>query len=295
MNIQQHVAIGGKTTMKIGGTAKYYVDLFSRTDVEQASALAAKENIPFLILGGGTNTVFADGEVRAVVGRIGTKEWHVHDHVITAQAGVSTAVLINELALLGFDLSALAGIPGTIGGAVFGNAGQGPSGIWIDHFVHSVTVYDHGQWHKYTKAECRFRYRESLFKDQAHERDSHDLPPVIWEVELIAPRLDTELVQREVENSIKKRIATQPHRQTAGSCFKAVETKPAWQLIDDAGLRGFAIGGVRVSEKHANFLISSPGATYNDAVTLVEEVRRRVAAPLQVEMRFIEPNGSVKF
>jgi UDP-N-acetylmuramate dehydrogenase len=249
MHIQENISVGSKTTMRIGGKARYYADILTREDTEQAFAFAKEKNIPLIVLGGGSNSVFADGTVNALVVRLKNDKMTVSGNRVTVEAGKILASFINDAAKHNLDLSALTGIPGTIGGAIFGNAGQGPLGIWINSFVKHVTVFLDGQWRTLTKDECDFSYRESIFKEAA-------TPPIIWEVELELPSKPEADVKAEVERLLKKRFETQPHIKTAGSCFKALpDGTPAWKLIEAAGLRGHKIGGVQIAEKHANFLI----------------------------------------
>ena len=124
--------------MRIGGTAKYYAELETKEDVEAAIAFAEEKNVPFIILGGGSNMIFADGTIDAFVARIATSTVTVENETVSVDSGKNLPQLINELAEQGLDLSPLTGILGTVGGAVFGNAGQGPQGTWINGFVDSV-------------------------------------------------------------------------------------------------------------------------------------------------------------
>lgn len=275
--------------MRIGGVARYFAEPSTKDDLEAAWAFAQEKDVPLIVLGSGSNTVFADGVIDALVLRVKHASVAVKDDMVTVGAGANLAMLINDLAKHGLDLSPLTGIPGTLGGAIFGNAGQGPSGVWIDRFVESVTAFHEGQWVEMPREACDFGYRESVFKH------GPDHSPVIWEAVLRAPRAEPMDIESAVQTLLQRRIETQPHRQTAGSCFKAVDAVPAWKLIDAAGLRGFAEGGVQVSEKHANFLLNTGDATYEDAVRLVERVRQSVSAPLDVEMRFVEPDGALRF
>ena len=288
MDLKESVPLAGKTTMRIGGTARYFADLASREDIEQAVAFAGEKQLPLIVLGNGSNTVFAEGVIEALVVRLkGETVERVGGH-LTVQAGKNLAMLINELAVEGLDLSALTGIPGTIGGAVFGNAGQGPTGVWIDAFVVSVTAYVEGRWKTFTKEECGFHYRESVFKRMSGT-------PLLWEVVLEVPSGEPAAIKHTINTLLEKRIATQPHLKTAGSCFKAVGDTPAWKLIDAAGLRGVQIGGVQIAEKHANFLLNVGQGTFADARAIVEQVRTSVKDPLDVEMRFIQSDGSLAF
>lgn len=285
MELKELFPIKGKTTMRIGGAVRKYAMLQSQADCEEAVKAAADAKLPLIVLGSGSNTLFADGEIAAMVVQIGNTASAVAGNRVTVGGGKNLAMLINELAKQDLDLSALTGIPGTVGGALFGNAGQGPKGIWIDTYVVSVTAYMDGQWRTMTREECHFRYRESAFKD-------HPTPSIIWEAVLEVPSRPGAEVQANVEALLKKRIETQPHLKTAGSCFKAVGGTPAWQLLDKAGLRGLRIGGVEISPKHANFLINVGEATYADAKAVVEQAKKAVPDQLEVEMRFIENDGT---
>ncbi len=276
--------------MRIGGVARYFAEILTREDAEQAMRFCVENKLKLIPLGNGSNTIFSDN-VEALVVQVKHVKTDVVDDTVTVGAGKNLAMLINELAAQGLDLSALTGIPGTIGGAIFGNAGQGPKGIWIDSFIESVTVYD-GEWKTLTKKECEFAYRESFFKS------SHPSPPpttLIWEATLKIPKADSAMIKAHIESLLKKRIETQPHLKTAGSCFKAIGDTPAWKLIDAAGLRGYKSGGVEISPKHANFLMNVGEGTYADAVSVVEEVREKIPENLEVEMRFVEPDGEVRF
>lgn len=305
MEVREAFPLRGKTTMRIGGTAKYFSELKTKEDAEEAMSFAREHTLPLLPLGSGSNTVFSDGEIQALIVQIKHETVTIDGAKVTVGAGKNLAMLINELAEKGMDLSALTGIPGTVGGAIFGNAGQGPKGVWIDSFIKSVTIFD-GEWKTFSRDECGFGYRESGFKSgkwtplrQGYEGQEVEsgkfADPIIWEAELVIPLGDPQAIKANVQQLLQKRIETQPHLKTAGSCFKGVGGEPAWQLIDAAGLRGLKVGGVEISPKHANFLINTGEATYDDAVKIVEKVKRAVPENLEVEMRFVEADGQVRF
>ncbi len=295
MELQELASVGGKTTMRIGGKARLFATMQTRADVEEAVRIATEKHIPLILLGSGSNTVFNDGVTEALVARIGNAGVTVDGNRVTVGAGANLAMLVNDLAKQGLDLSPLTGIPGTIGGAIFGNAGQGPTGRWMDSYVVDATVYMAEAWKTFTKRECGFGYRESAFKDWTKKMDKWLIMPVIWEAVLEVPSGEPAAIQAEIQRLLQVRIDTQPHLKTAGSCFKAVGGTPAWKLIDAAGLRGTQIGGVQIAEKHANFLLNKGDATYADAKAIVEKVKSAVSEPLDVEMRFIEPDGSLAF
>lgn len=317
MLIQELVPLGPQTTMRIGGKALYYSTIATEKDAEDAYAFSREKNIPLIVLGGGSNTIFADYVINALVVRIKadnmTMENSLHPRFgpealqnrtvssvaksetptsfvkIIVQAGKTLGSLLNDLAAHNLDMSALAGIPGTVGGAIFGNAGQGPNGVWTDAFVESVTAIIDGEWKTLKLDECDFRYRESKFKDIS---DDHSV--IIWNAVLNVPSRPEDRVKAEIERLLKKRIETQPHIKTAGSCFKSFpDGTPAWQFIDKAGLRGVKIGGVQISEKHANFLLNVDNGTFEDALAIAKLIRNKVPSISGIEMRFYEHDGRI--
>lgn len=286
---QEMVSVGGKTTMRIGGQARYYAELTTKDDAEAARDFAQAHEVPLIALGGGSNTVFADGVIDALVVRIKNDQVTVDGNMVRVGSGKNLPMLINELAKQNLDLSPLTGILGTVGGAIFGNAGQGPGGIWIDTFVKEVLVLEEGQWKIFKKEDCDFGYRESTFKH------GPEAGTIIWEVVLEVPSKPMIEIEDTIQTLLKRRIETQPHVKTAGSCFKAIKNTPAWMLIDAAGLRGYSVGDVQIAEKHANFLLNTGKATFEDAVKIVNNVKAAVSEPLDVEMRFIGNDGSLVF
>ncbi len=285
MQIQERIPLAPKTTMRIGGNARYYTELQTQRDAEEAMQFAQSKGIPMIVLGAGSNTIFADGTIEALVVRVVAKSIEVSGNTVRAEAGASLATVVTHLAKRGLDLSAVSGIPGTVGGAIFGNAGQGPQGTWIDHFVQTVTVFLEGEWKTLSREECGFGYRESIFKKLNN--------PLLWKVTLSVPSRAAKDIEQDIGILLKKRTVAQPFTRTAGSCFKAVEGTPAWKIIDAAGLKGYRVGDLQVSDKHANFLINTGNGTFADASRLVETIRERTGKPLELEMRFIGESGSL--
>ena len=288
MELFENVSLKGKTTMRIGGTAAYYAELSSKEDIARATEFAAQKGVPLIPLGGGSNTIFADGEINALVVRMKNDAVQINNNAVTVGASKNLPALIFELAKEGLDLSALTGILGTVGGAVFGNAGQGPKDIWIGEYIDTTEVFVTGEWKTYTKQECAFGYRESAFKHMAQT-------PIIWEATLTLPSKPTNEIETEIQRLLQQRLDTQPHVKTAGSCFKAVSDTPAWQLIDNAGLRNTSAGDVHISKKHANFLINNGEGTFADAVRVVKTIEDGITEGLEVEMRFVKEDGTLEF
>lgn len=302
MQIQELIPLAPKTTMRIGGNARYYAELQTQRDAEEAAQFARGKSLPVIALGAGSNTIFADGVIEALVVRVVANAIEVSGNTVRVEAGASLATVVTHLAKRGLDLSPLTGIPGTVGGAIFGNAGQGPQGTWLDHFVQTVTVFVEGEWKTFSREECGFAYRESLFKHWSNL----PLPsgegarvggisrcPLIWKTALSVPSRKAGDIEQDIGNLLKKRTVAQPFTRTAGSCFKAVDGTPAWKIIDAAGLKGYKVGDLQVSDKHANFLINTGNGTFEDASRLIGHIREKTGAPLELEMRFVEKSGSL--
>ncbi|OGJ57430.1 hypothetical protein A3H22_02495 [Candidatus Peribacteria bacterium RIFCSPLOWO2_12_FULL_55_15] len=319
MEIHEHVPLGPKTTMRIGGTARYFADLRTQRDVKDVVVFAEEKQLPLVMLGGGSNTIFADGTVEAVVARVTADGVDIEylrptlpspppegeGIIVHVQTGKILASLLNELAEQNLDLSPLTGIPGIIGGAMFGNAGQGFEGTWIGSFVKDVTFYHEKQWKTFSQKECEFSYRDSIFKHWPNLSAPHleprpqgegTRPPIIWATTLSVPFRPKEKILADIDAILRRRIETQPHMKTAGSCFKNLpDGTPAWKLIDAARFRGHRVGDIQVAEKHANFLLNTGKATFADATALVRQIQSRISKPLNIEMRFIGSDGSVIF
>jgi UDP-N-acetylmuramate dehydrogenase len=161
----------------------------------------------------------------------------------------------------------------------------------MDAYVESVEAFIENTWKTLTKQECNFRYRESAFKDIAEGSPA----PVIWSVKLKIPSRTLQEVLSDIESLLRKRIETQPHIKTAGSCFKALlDGTPAWKLIDAARLRGRKIGGVEISTKHANFLLNVEKGSFADAIAITELIKKSVPEIAGVEMRFYGDDGKLR-
>jgi UDP-N-acetylmuramate dehydrogenase len=287
MDIREHEPLGPKTTMRIGGTARFYGEVQTEEDVEFAYHFAAQHSMPLIVLGGGSNTVFANEEINAVVIRIKNDDTRWDGNRVTVHTGKFLATLVIEAAQKGLDLSSLTGIPGSVGGALFGNAGQGHGGIWLNTFVREVRSFSDGQWHASTPDQCGFSYRESGFKHRGS-------PVILWEATLELPSGEPAAIQAEIERLLKRRIETQPHLKTAGSCFKSLpDGTPAWKLIEAAGLRGLTVGGIQVAEKHANFLLNIGGGTFENILEITQKIRETVPQIAAIEMRLYSKNGAI--
>jgi UDP-N-acetylmuramate dehydrogenase len=221
-------------------------------------------------VGNGTNLLVTDGDFRRVVIRLGDRfaRTEVRGTVLTAQAGITLAQLAVTAAKNGLaGLEFAHGIPGTFGGAVSMNAGA--YGGEMKDAVRSVVYLDGDLTVKET-ADPGFSYRHSRFSDT---------DCVILSAALSLGEDDGEAIRERMRTLMERRRASQPlEMPCAGSTFKRPAGGYAAALIDQAGLKGFAVGGAQVSEKHAGFVVNRGGATFDDVLRLMEHIQNAVFA-----------------
>ncbi|WP_428549044.1 UDP-N-acetylmuramate dehydrogenase [Profundibacter sp.] len=287
------------TWLRVGGPADV---LFQPADVDDLAGFLQEldASIAVFPMGVGSNLIVRDGGIRAVVIRMGRGFNHIDIDGTRVTAGVAAldAHVARKAAAQGLDLTFLRTIPGAIGGAVRMNAGCYGSYV-ADVFVSAKAVTRAGEVVTLMADDLNFRYRQT------------DLPEgwVLVEASFEAPRGDAGALAARMDDQIAKRDATQPTKErSAGSTFRNPagfsstgqaddrHDLKAWKVIDDAGLRGFSIGGAQMSEKHPNFMINTGGATAADLEKLGEEVRKRVfkSSGLTLEweiMRIGEPDA----
>jgi len=281
------------TTLRVGGPADRIVAPGSREELLAALDLARAARVPWFVLGNGSDLVVADAGVRGLVIRNRARALTVDGMRLEADAGAPMALLVRRctaegLAGLEFGTS----IPGTLGGAVWANAGA--HGREICDVVTGVDAWDPGDGTVATLAgdDFAFAYRESRFKHRPEVVVSASLALEAGEPAAIAARVAANQAQR---------VATQPLAdQNAGSVFRNPPEDHAGRLIDAAGLKGLRVGSAAVSELHANFIVTDRGGRAADVRALGDRVRAEVAArfgvALAYEIEFVgdwaPPSGS---
>lgn len=267
------------TWLRVGGPADA---LFQPADVEdlQAFLKALDPDVAVFPMGVGSNLIVRDGGIRAVVIRMGRgfNGISFDGNLVTAGVAALDAHVARKAATQGLDLTFLRTIPGAIGGAVRMNAGC--YGAYVaDHFVSAKAVTRAGDIVTLTSDDLSFEYRGSTLPEGW----------VLIEATFKAEAGDAAALEARMEAQLKKRDETQPTKdRSAGSTFRNpagfsstgqaddVHDLKAWKVIDDAGLRGFSIGGAQMSPMHSNFMINTGAATAHDLESLGEEVRKKV-------------------
>ena len=288
-NVRLHESMAEHTSFRIGGPADYYVTPQDPESLAQGIALCAEENVPYYIVGNGTNLLIADRGFRGVIFQIlrtmDSITCREEDGVLLlfAQAGAllsRAARTVAEKGYAGFEFAA--GIPGTIGGAVMMNAGAYGGEIG-DHLLYVDVLDEKGQTLRLTLPELAFGYRRSIVMDKGY---------IVLDVCMSFEKGDPDAVMQRVEELSGKRKSSQPlDYPSAGSTFKRPEGYFAGKLIQDCGLKGLTVGGAQVSEKHAGFVINIGGATAADVRELIRQGQERVkdqfGVLLEPEIRMI--------
>jgi len=283
------------TTWHIGGPAEYLLEPEDIDDLLRICTFAAKRGIPLRVLGNGSNVLIDDAGLDGFVVRLRwpSSSCHIEDGVMRATAGMMLPALATRAARAGYaGLEFLSAIPGTLGGAVAGNAGRGKvHGIAIQHVLHAVQIWDPlpRAVRRVLVPELDFGYRRSSVSEYGW---------IVLSAEICLPERDVPAAiltrQREI---IAKRRAKYPHdRATAGSVFRMApkhenaEHTPGW-FIEQAGLKGARIGGAFVSPIHANWIINDGTATAADIQALMEHisdtVHREFGVRLLPEVRLL--------
>lgn len=278
------------TTFRIGGPADVYIEPATEDAFCFVMVEAAKRDIRTIVIGRGSNLLFDDAGFRGAVistGRLRTVR--CAGNILYAGAGASLSACANaawEQGLTGMEFSF--GIPGSVGGAVFMNAGA--YGGEICQVLTESTYYD-GADHtvKTLAADAHaFAYRDSVYR--------HHPERVVLSAAFALRDGNKEEIRAVMDDLMSRRTEKQPlEYPSAGSAFKRCEGRFTAQMIDQAGLKGFSIGGAQVSEKHAGFIINRGGATSADVRALIAhiqcELKKRFGVDIRPEIVYVPPTG----
>ena len=266
------------TSWKIGGPADALAEIESAAELADVMRLAFKRKLPWFVLGSGSNLLVGDGGIRGIVVRLGGEyaaiEIERNGVVVSVRAGASASMpaLVAQAASAGaIGIGSLAGIPGSVGGALRMNAGTDRE---FGEFVREVWVQTPVKPEPHAVTPQYFYRRTTLARDAI----------VAW-VRLGFERGEPAEVRGEMQGRLVRRKRTQPlQHPNAGSCFRNPPGDSAGRLIEAAGAKGWREGEAEVSELHANFIVNRGGATASDVARLLARVRREVAERFGVEL-----------
>lgn len=259
------------TTFKIGGPLDLLVEPNNTEELERVLNYCLASDLPWLVVGFGSNLLVRDGGIRGVGIKLGGEftTWTIDGVMVSAGAAVSLAKLAKDVADQGLSgLEFACGIPGTVGGGVYMNAGayNGEMSQAVNR-VQAVLAGKGKTW--FEKADLNLGYRFSRFQKEPHS--------VITRAEFYLNREMVDLTRAKVHELTCLRESKQPlEAPSAGSVFRRPKGYYVGPLIEEAGLKGFKIGGAQVSPKHAGFIVNSGGATARDVLSLIAHIQKVV-------------------
>ena len=271
------VSLQKYTSFRTGGPAEIFVEPLGVLELKRVLQFCKDEQKKVFIFGKGTNLLVGDNGVDGVVihlGGINFKNVERDGRYVVSGAGVNLPKLIRTVALSGFGgLEALAGIPGTVGGAVMMNAG-GKYGDISDTIRSLTTMAFNGTIIKYTREDVGFEYRGCNLSEQ-----------IVIEVEFELNESKIEVVLEKMDEIYNEKQESQPLGTfNAGSIFKNTSQYKAAELIDKANLKGLKVGGAVVSEKHANFIVNTGSATSTDILELIKIIKEAIKKKYDVSL-----------
>lgn len=277
MNIQEYVDLAPLVTMKVSGKARYFVVVETIEELIEAIKWAHERTLLVQILAGGSNILFALDLFDGLVIKMAITAIHVKGNTIKAGAGAP----INRLLLAAKEhslggLAPFSGLPGTVGGAVRGNAGC--YGTETKNVISEVTVLNEKQeLVTLTNADMCFGYRHSRIKETGE---------IIVEATYVLTPMDQELIQEAYIDVLKKRLAHQPKGFSSGSFFKNPKPGEVFSggLIEEAGLKGFSLGGMKISEQHANYFINYNNGTIEDLLSLKQHIEETILEQYSIQL-----------
>lgn len=264
------------TSLRVGGPADYFVRVASEADLSGAIAVAREHEAPVFVLGGGTNLLVADSGIRGVVLENAWSDATVEGDVVTTASGTPLAHVAAVAARHGIlGLEWMATVPGTVGGAVHGNAGAFGTET-ADVIVDAELMDLNGDIWTATKEELGFGYRTTALQGT---------PVVVLSARFRGTAGDRDTAVRRIKEMANERAAKQPLAQpNTGSIFRNPPGDFAGRLIEAAGLKGHRVGGALVSERHANFIVNAGGATARDILDLMWACRREVKERFGIDL-----------
>ena len=275
--VRQGEPLAPHTWLAIGGPAEFLAEPNSADELAALVRRCRELDVPIRLLGGGSNVLVRDAGVPGMVVRLiapAFTDIFVQDQIVSAGAGAKLGHVISTAVGEGLaGLESLVGIPGTIGGALHGNAGTrgGDIGQWT---VAATVMNRAGELQQRTRGELVFAYRQSSLDDL-----------VILNAQFQLERDDpAELTKRMQKQWIVRKAAQPMGHQSSGCIFKNPRGMSAGMLIEQTGLTGLRVGGASVSDRHANYMIADPGTSSDDVLQLIQQVQARVHERLGIEL-----------
>ena len=283
--VETKVSLKKYTTYKAGGKADIIVYPKNIDKLVELLQLLKDNKIEYKILGNGSNLIFSDKPYKGVLIKLNElNHCEIKDTIVKVGAGYSLIAIANKTAKLGLTgMEFATGIPGTVGGAVYMNAGAYKSDMGYIVSEVKVLTPEFNVITMYNK-DMNFKYRHSFLQENKGY--------ICLEATIILKEGNKKVIKELIDERKQKRLMTQPLEfPSAGSVFRNPENDYAWRLIDVCGLKGYRIGGAEVSKKHANFIINTGNATGKDIHDLIlyvqNTVKEETGVELKIEQEFV--------
>ena len=296
--VRRGVPLKKHTTFRIGGAAKYFFAARTSDELESAVRTAKELELPFFLLSGGSNVLVSDNGFPGLVIQIKNSKFKIENSAVRAEAGVQMATLVKETGKRGLQgLEWAGGLPGTLGGAVRGNAGAFGGEI-KDSVLRGEAIDQKGKRRMFSKKQCKFSYRSSIFKERGY---------IVLSATLQLKKGDKKNIQTIAKKHIQYRKEKHPlEYPSAGSIFKNCDLAktpkkmqehfkdvikmdpfpviPTAVIIARANLPGLRCGGAQVSEKHPNYIVNRGDARAKDVLELIAKVKREIKNKFGVDL-----------
>ncbi|PIP31394.1 UDP-N-acetylenolpyruvoylglucosamine reductase [bacterium (Candidatus Gribaldobacteria) CG23_combo_of_CG06-09_8_20_14_all_37_87_8] len=280
MQIKENISLKDLTTFKIGGNTRYFAEIETEEDLQEALLFAGQNNLPFFVLGGGSNLLVADAGFEGLVIKIIFREAKIfEENKIETSSGVALSDLVSLALARGLSgLEWALGIPkATLGGALFMNAGA--FGANMADITEQVIAFDttENKFKTFDFVGCQFDYKNSVFKRNKNL--------IIWQAILKLEKKDKKEIEIEMKRVMAYRQKNHPLEYgSAGSVFKNPHNLPAGEAIEKVGLKGKQIGQAKISEKHSNFIVNLGTATSSDVKALIDLAKKQVKEKLKIDL-----------
>jgi UDP-N-acetylmuramate dehydrogenase len=278
--IKENEPLANHTTMKIGGPADLFIEPSSKENLIKAMELIHEYKVKWTAIGRGSNLLVSDKGIEGAVLKLGRdlSTMEVNGTEVRVGGGYSLVSLSTQISRKGLSgLEFASGIPGSVGGAVFMNAGAHGSDI-SKVLTKALILFEDGKIEWLTKEEMKFSYRTSILQKER--------PGIVIEAIFQFKAGDKDIIFSEMQKNKEYRKVTQPWNfPCAGSIFRNPLPNHAGKLIQDAGLKGFSIGGAKISEMHGNFIVNTGNATAEDVLALIQYIQKEIYKLNKVEMQ----------
>jgi UDP-N-acetylmuramate dehydrogenase len=269
--VKRNELLSQHTTMKIGGPADILIEPSSLENIQKVMTLIKERKLPWRAIGRGSNLLVSDKGIEGVVIKLGSGLNHlsINESTITVGGGhslVSLSTLISKKGLSGLEFAS--GIPGSVGGAVYMNAGAHGSDI-SKILTKAHILFEDGSIEWLSNGDMEFTYRTSVLQKKR--------PGIVLEAEFKLAMGDRNAIVSQMQKNKDYRKETQPWNfPCAGSIFRNPLPNYAGKLIEEAGLKGFQIGGAKISEMHGNFIVNAGNATAKDVLDLIQYIKDKI-------------------